>query len=317
MYGNIKRRGKEMRLNLFFKPMTMVSMAEDDDGGGGGGGGEPVALLDDGGNFTDEFYNTFDENDRAAISQYKTPGELGKGHINLRRTFDKPADRVLVLPDDNSSDEERAAFNQRIGVPQEAAGYEFELNPELKNVAIDDDRLNAFREIAKKYDIPKSKFAGLVNDYLALIDKDAGEFELIQQNKEAKAIEADNAVMDEYFGKAKEDRIALADAMLRKYNTEIKNEKGEVVANSVEKLVEKYPDIVHSPWLVMTLDKIREDMSPARIQGLTGVTAPTNAAIRIRIAEIRSKPAYTDMSDPDHTTRLNKEVLELQGQISA
>ncbi len=275
---------------------------------------ESPVLLDEGGNFTEEFYDTFDEDDRMAISQYKNPGELGKGHINLRRTFDKPADRVLVLPDENSTDEERSAFNQRIGVPEEAQGYEFELNSELENIEVSEDKLNAFRDIAKKYGIPKDKFNGLVNDYLGLISKEAGDFELIQQNNKDKAIEADNKIMDEYYGgQAKDDIIALANGMLTKYNTEIKNEKGEVVANSSEKLAEKFPEIVHSPWFVMLLDNIRNDMAPARLQGLTGKVAPTNAALDVKIGELRNHPAYRDIGHPDHE-RINAEVTKLYEQ---
>ncbi len=273
------------------------------------------ALLDESGNFTEEFYNSFDENDRATISRYKTPNELGKGHVELRRTFDKPADRVLVLPDENSTDEERAAFNQRLGVPQEAKGYDFELNPELNNIEINEDKLNAFREIAKKHNISNTVFQGLVNDYLALISKDVAEHELVQKNLADKALAEDNKVMDDYFGAAKDDRIALADAMLKKYNTEIKDAKGEVVANSVEKLIEKYPDIVHSPWLVMIMDKIREDMSPARVQGLTGVSAPTNANLREQIADLRKHDAYSDVSHPDHED-VQKKVIELYKQLA-
>ena len=305
-----------INLNPFFKPMCM-RFQNDGDGDGGGGGGGTAVMIDENGNFTEDFYNTFDENDRPTITRYKNPKELGKGHINLRRTIDKPVDRLLVLPDENSSDEEIAAFNQRIGVPEDPVGYEFELNPEIKNIDIDENKLNAFREIAKKYGIPKSKFAGLVNDYLALIDKEAGDFELIRANDKANEIDEDNKIADDYFGESKDERIARADMLLRKYgNIEIKNEKGEVVANAVEKLIEKYPSLKHSPWLTMIIDKIAEDMSEDRLKGITGVTAPTNAAIRNKIAKIRANPAYTDVSHPDNK-RLNQEVLKLYTQLKA
>ena len=281
----------------------------------GGGGG--VAVLDKAGNFTEDFYNTFDESDRAAISRYKTPNSLGKGHLDLRRTFDKPADRVLVMLDENSTEEEITAFNQRLGVPQDATGYEFELNPELQNITVDDDKLNAFRAIAKESGIPKSKFNGLVNSYLALIDKEAGDFDLIQQNNEAKSLEEDNGIADKYFGQSKDERIARADMLLRKYgNIEIKNEKGEVVANAVEKLLERYPRMKHDPYLTMIIDGIAEDMSPERLKGLGGVTTLTNAAISVKVAEIRNNPAYTDVSHPDYK-RLNAEVLELYKKMKA
>ena len=277
-------------INPFFKPMCMVFEGEDE---GGGGGDNGVVALNEEGNFTQDFYDSFDEDDRTTISRYKNPAELGKGHIELRRTFNKPAERILVLPDDKSSDDERAEFNRRLGVPEEADHYEFELNPDIKNIDIDDNRLKQVKELAKKHNIPNSEFNGFVNDYLALIDKDADDFELIQANNEAKELEEDNKIADDYFGKSKEERIVRADMLLRKYgDIEVKNEKGEVVANAVDKLIEKYPSLKHSPWLAMILDKIAEDMSPARLQGLTGISTPTNAAIKNIIAELRKNPAY-------------------------
>ena len=305
------------KLSLFFRSPCMKFEGEGDGDGDGDGGGGGVAVLDDSGNFTEDFYNSFDEDDRATVSRYKTPHDLGKSHMELRRTFDKPADRVLVMPDENSTDEERAAFNQRIGVPQDATGYEFELNPELQNIEVNDERMNAFRAIAKNHNVPMSEFSGLVNDYLALIDKEAGDFELIQQNNEAKALDEDNKVADEYFGKSKDERIARADMLLRKYgNIEIKNEKGEVTANAVEKLLERYPAMKHDPYLTMIIDKIAGDMSPARLKGITGVSTPTNAAIKVKVAELRNNPAYTDISHPDHK-RINQEVTELYMKMKA
>ena len=278
---------------------------------------ESPALLDTEGNFTEDFYNTFDEDDRTAISQYKSPGELGKGHINLRRTFDKPADRVLVMPDDNSTDEERAAYSQRIGVPQEASGYEFEADPELKNLTIDDDKLNRFRDIAKKHNIPKSEFSGMVNEWLAGVSKDATDLDAIMQHNANVALEADNKIMDEHYGgQAKDDIVALANSFLNPYSTDIKNEKGEVTANSSAKLIERFPGLEHSPWFVMLCDNFRNAMSPARFHGTTGKVAPTNASMRVRIDELMAKPAYTDISHPDNK-RLNAEVLEMYNKINA
>ena len=220
------------------------------------------------------------------------------------------------MPDDKSTDDERADFHRRLGVPDEVDHYDFELNPEIKNIDLDDAKLKAFKEIAKKRNIPKSEFAGIVNDYLALIDKEVGDFELIQANKEAEELEEDNKIVDSYFGKSKDERIARADLLLRKYgNIEIKNEKGEVVANAVDKLIEKYPSLKHSPWLTMILDKIAEDMSPARIQGLTGITTPTNASIKAKISELMNNPAYIEQGHPDHK-RIHQEVTDLYKQMS-
>ncbi len=305
------------KINPFFKPMGMKFEGEGDPEGGGGGGGNGTVLLDESGNFTQNFYNSFEKDDREAISQYKNPNELGKGHINLRRTFNKPADRVVVLPDDNSTDEERAEFHKRLGVPDEADHYEFKLNPDIKNIELDDNRLKAFKDIAKKHNIPKSKFEGIVNDYLAMIDKDAADFELIQANNETKALEEDNKIADSYFGKAKEERVALADAILRKYNVEIKNDKGEVTASAVDMLIERYPRLSHDPYLVMIIDKIRESMSPERIRGLNSLTTtPTNATIRAKLEDMKKNPAYFDISHKDYK-RLQEEAMKLHEQLAS
>jgi hypothetical protein len=305
-----------MKFNPFFKPMCMRFEGEGDLDGGGGGNGDPVSVINADGTFIEGWYKSYPEEYHETLSRFKKFEDMPNSYMNLRSKFNKPADRVLVLPDDNSSDAERAEFHQRLGVPEEADQYEFELNPDIKNIDVDDARLKAFREIAKKHNIPKSKFQGIVNDYLALIDKDAGDFELIQANNEAKELEEDNKIADGYFGKSKDERIARADLLLRKYgNIEIKNDKGEVVANAVDKLIEKYPSMKHSPWLTMILDKIADDMSPQRLQGLTGVSAPTNDAIKNKIKDLRNKPEYSDISHPDHK-KIQEEVMNLYKQLS-
>ena len=85
-----------------------------------------------------------------------------------------------------------------------------------------------------------------------------------------------------------------------KYNVEVKNEKGEITIDAAQELVKKYPGIEHSPYLVMILDKIREDMSPARLQGLTGTSTPTNAAIKQKLNDLRKHEAYYDQGHPDY-----------------
>ena len=96
----------------------------------------------------------------------------------------------------------------------------------------------------------------------------------------------------------------------------IKNEKGEVVANAIDKLIEKHPTLKHDPYFAMIFDNIAEDMSPMRIQGITGVSTPTNASIQVKIKELRSNPAYLDQSNPDHK-RINDEVTELYKQMKS
>lgn len=304
-------------LNPLFKPMTMCFQNEEG-GEGGGGVAAPPAMLDESGNFTEDFYNTFDEDDRTTISRYKNPSELGKGHINLRRMSDKPPDRLAVVPNEDSPDEEIAAFNQKWGVPEQPQGYEYKPDAEIaEKTGFNEDVMQGYFEKAKELQLNRKQLKGMADYHLSVLSKQGDEFALVQAANEQKELEADNKIADDYFGKSKNERIARADMLLQKYgNVEIKNEKGEVVANAIDKLIEKHPSLKHDPYFAMIFDKIAEDMSPMRIQGITGVSTPTNAAIQVKIKELRSNPAYLDQSHPDHK-RLNNEVTELYKQMKS
>lgn len=281
--------------SLFFGSPCMKFEGEGDGGGGGGGGA--VSVVDADGNFAENWAESYGEENSPTLSRFKTFPDFVKSHMDLRRKFNKDPDKLVEMPDAESSDEVRAEFHKRRGVPEKAEDYKYERNPELsENIVVVDEKVAAFSQIAKKHNLTPAQYNGVVNDYLALIDKDIAAFDLAQQEENHKAnAEADKALTKK-FGKAKAERIARANAIMRHY--------GGVEAVAALKLE-------NNPKMVEFIDNIAEDMSEDRIKGITKTTVPTNESINAKMAELRKHPAYFDSQHPEH-----KEIMKQRNQLS-
>jgi hypothetical protein len=107
--------------------------------------------------------------------------------------------------------------------------------------------------------------------------------------------------LNKVFGRAKEQRILRANAIMRHYGGE------EAVASLKAE---------NNPHMTLMLDRIAEDMAPARIaaiMGKSGPTLPTNERINQEMAKLRDEPGYFDSQHPDHKKLMErKTALSLQ-----
>lgn len=255
-----------------------------------------TSVIDADGNFKEDWANDYDEGDRPTLSRFTRFDEMVKSHMNLRRKFNKDPDTLVELPNEHTSDEDRAEFHRKRGVPDDVKGYKYVRSEDLSdNVAIDDEKLAAYYELSKKANLTKEQFNIMANGHLALVDKDIAAFDLIQEEENHKANAEAESALRKKLGKAYEERVARANAIMRKYGGD-----EAVAALKLE----------NNPLMVEFIDNIAEDMSEDRIKGITSTTVPTTVALDNRIAELRKHPAYNNSSHPEHK-KVQAEVQEL------
>lgn len=268
----------------------------------GGPGNSGTSIVNADGNFVENWSEKYDEADRPTLSRFTKFDDFVKSHMTLRRQFNKDPDTLVEIPSETSSDEVKTEFHRRRGVPDTVEGYKYERSKELSdNIEIDDGKVAAFAQIAKKHNMTPAQFNGIVNDYLALVDKDISNFDLIQQDKKQKDFEAADAALKKKFGKAYDEKVARANVLLRKY------EGQDFVAKH---------GLENSSEMTEFLDRIAEDMSEDRIKGLTGVTTPTPTQVTAKIAELRAHPAHMDRNHPQHK-EVQSQLTELYKKKSA
>ena len=108
---------------------------------------------------------------------FGTAEDLAKGYLSLQARLGK----TVQIPGDNATDEERLEFRKKLGMPDQAEGYELP-KPELPaGVTIDETFANAFRTAALKEGLSKEQARGLYNWYNQLTSE-----QVVQSQNEAK-----------------------------------------------------------------------------------------------------------------------------------
>lgn len=275
---------------------------ENPQGSGPENSGQNTSVVNADGTFAENWAEKYPEGDRPTLSRFKKFDDFVTSHMSLRRKFNKDPDSLVELPSETSTDEERAEFHRRRGVPDTFEGYEYKRGEGLSdNIDIDDEKVAAFSQIAKKHNLTQEQFTGVANDYLALIDKDITAFDLIQKDKDDKeAGEAESALKKEW-GNAYDEKVARANLLMKKYAGQ------EAVAEL---------GLQNSTKMVQLFDAIAEDMSEDRLKGLTPVSTSTPSEVTKKIAELKAHPAFMDASHPQHQEVVD-ELTELYKKKSA
>jgi len=263
-----------------------MSDAENLQTGGPEKSGQETSVVNPNGSFVDNWYEKYDEADHPTLKRYKTFDNFVTSHMSQRRMINKDPDRLVEIPNETTSDEDREAFHRARGVPDKVEDYKYEKGKDLSdNIDIDDEKIAAFSQIAKNHNLTQEQFLGVANDYLALIDKDITAFDLVQEEKRQKDFELAEAALKKDFGKSYEERVARANLLLRKY-------KGnEMVAEL---------GLENNPAMTRFLDAIAEDMSEDRIKGLAPSSTPTSSDVDDKIAELKAHDAFMDRKHPQH-----------------
>lgn len=102
---------------------------------------------------------------RATLEKYPGFPDLVKAHMGLRQRLGKGADAVLV-PGQDASPEEVAAYRKAIGAPDAPEGYTLKPEKLPEGVAWNDDLAKPFAAIAHKHNISQAAMQELVAENL-------------------------------------------------------------------------------------------------------------------------------------------------------
>jgi hypothetical protein len=99
-----------------------------------------------------------DGNDK--LARFNDELSLAKSYLEM----EKMDSGKVKMPDDDSTPEEKSAFYQKLGKPEDVTGYEL---PDLaEGEAYDEDMMGAIKNYAFENNIPKDMFSGMVGIYM-------------------------------------------------------------------------------------------------------------------------------------------------------
>jgi hypothetical protein len=263
--------------------------------------GDPVSPVNADGGFIENWADKYGEEAKPTLSRFTKFDDFVTSHMALRKKFGKDPSKLVEIPSEDSSDEVRAEFNSARGVPGKPEDYEFKRSPDLaESIQTDAEKLAAFSQIAHKHNLTPAQYNGVINDYLALVDKNEVAYGIAEQEKNEQARQKGVAILAKQLGGALEERTLRAEAVERKYgDKKAKDTEGNEV-NILEELHKENPNLKNSAWYRLVFDNIAEDMSEDRIKGLTSVSTPTPAAIQTKINELRAHESYLKEDHPQH-----------------
>jgi len=271
-----------------------------DDAVGTNGGGAPASVINADGSFTDEFYGSHGEENREYLSRYKTPPDMAKANVEMRKKFSKNPDSMVEIPSETSSDDVRAAWAKAHGRPETQDLYEYTLSDEhaTKLGPLDDNNMAMVREFAHKRNWSQEDFKEALDLYHTMQATGVDAFGTTLEEQKQAAFDEGTAILKGQWLDGTDDRTAAALAHLQKYGEiEVKGKDGEMI-NPLEKLFEEAPQLKQSPWLTMIMDKMASKMGEATRKGGGDTGALSLEGINSQIADIRAKQNVIRASNP-------------------
>lgn len=293
----------KITLEKICKLGLVFSGGEEGDGGDEGFVGSD-GTFNEGWTGRDEFKDNAD-----TLGRYKTVGELAKGHVELRKKFNKNPDTMVEIPSETSGDDVRAAWNKANNVPETVDEYKYEYSDDFatKLGPLDDTKMGAIKEFAhKELGLSPAKFQKLMDFYHTNISSDADAFNTELEESTTQRFDAGTAILKNLWLDGTDSRTAAALEHLRKYGEiEVKGADGEMI-NPLEKLFEEAPQLKQSPYLTMIMDNMSQKMGEAGRKGggdtgalsLDGINSQI-AGIRTQQAAIREKNPVNFKGDPE------------------
>ena len=267
-----------------------------DGGAGGAAGGDKGAAGGDGGTKV-----TIPENWRESLSEdlkvsktiekYKTVQDLAKAHDNLQKIM---GNDKIVIPQKGDVAGTRAAL-QKLGLPDKIEDYKIEIDP--AKTKVDKEFFEGFKGEAHKLGMLPEQSKALV-EWFAKVNDDAYAKQMSEVSQKT---EAGIAGLKTEWGEAYGENVSRAKAALREFGDE-----------DLKKFVSESGLSNHAGFIKM-LAKVGETLKEDKIKGeggKGGKAAFTPSEAKLRIAEIKSGPAYFDDKHMDHLS-VKKEVQGL------
>ena len=285
---------------------------------------EPTSVVNADGTFAPDWYKKYDKSTHETLKRYAKHDDFVNSHMEQRKKLGEAGDklgadpeRVLIIPGDDASDEVKAAYYRKLGVPDELTGYEYTRDEDLSDkIVTSDEKMAAFSEIAKKYNLNPKQYNGIVNDYFKMLDKEMADLEITHAEDDRQTAEAGKATMKKLLGNAYDQRMARVNLVIENYaRGEVKDAEGKVIGTVGDELDEAFPGLRHSPLMTMFIDSIAQDLSPDRLRMMTGATIATPGDIQTKLNDLRRQKGYFNRDHPDYK-RLDAERQKLINQMT-
>lgn len=160
---------------------------------------------------TNDFRSSWPENFRTEpmFKNINTPEDLLKMAQTAQKLVGLDKTKVLRMPTEHSTDEERADFYSQLGRPQEPAKYTLPKAEEGKAIPLDDKAAEAFRKIAFDAGISDKQFQAITQWYQENAHQNVVAFEA----QHSEFVNQSKAALKEKWGAAYNDRMnAIQDA---------------------------------------------------------------------------------------------------------
>jgi len=280
--------------------------------GEGEGGGGAVTMVNTDGTFTDDFYNSQGEENKAYLSRYKDPSSLAKGALDTKKKFGKDPNTMVEIPRAGSSDDVIQAFKDARGVPKDVKGYNFVASKDIPdNVKFTDADIDGVKAIAIKHNMNDAQLNGFVNDYLISQGPVLQEFANQMEDNKLERAKEGNAILNQIHKEAAPQVKVMANLMLDKYGLDEIKFPDNSVSSIKGELLTNHPGLLEDSYFAMLLDtfgkKMDEDVS--HLGGTGG--GDTAADIDGKIADVREQMDAITVANP-HNYRSNPKYKELK-----
>lgn len=225
-----------------------------------------------------------DIRDHNSLSHIQDVGALAKSYVHAQSMIG--ADKVAI-PGRYASDDDWSEVYTRLGRPDSAEGYEFDLGgAEIEN----QEMFDWFRGTAHDIGLNTQQAQRLFNAYNEFADQfEGGTTANAQQMVEQTSFE-----LQREWGQAFDDKLNLANGVVEQFGaeglTEIQMADGTLLGDN--------PEVIRMLAEIGTFmtDRIGEDT----LEGVRTTGGMTPADAMAAVAEIESNPAYWDAKAPRH-----------------
>ena len=199
---------------------------------------QPVDILNNEGKFNQSWVESLPEDlgKHSIWQKYDNPIDLVKGSINAQSLAGRKAEEFWTSEDEGDI----AKRKEILGIPSDVDGYELSVSEVPEGLELDEERINAFRQLAYENNIPpKAAQAILEFEMQNAID----EFNSGDAQIEAQRVEAEEELRSEWKGDQYDYNIAkVAETMEYLGLGEFKDDPG--IGNNTEFIKALFENVV-------------------------------------------------------------------------
>lgn len=261
----------------------------------------PSSPFSDGLTFRKDWFQDYAEDPAFSpylnsLSKYKDLPGLIKVAEDSRRQLSQRMDGYVKLPGEDASDEEIAAYREKVGIPEAADGYEFTLPEHVQipqGIEVTAERQDAFAEFAHEAGLTKQQAE---RAFSFLVESELRDYDALQRENET-AAEADRKELHDVWGADYESRLHDAKRVASSYG------------------IDPNDPVLDLPRVAMAFAGIASSISESKLTNVPTQAADLSYGAQAKdIIRNESNPehdAYHDRSHPQHNAVVQK-VLELQ-----